>query len=516
MSQKDWLALFAAALAAFVALMDIQIINSSLQIIESSLGIEFTEGGWISTAYLIAEVVMIPLTSVLIDSLGLKTYLILGSTFFAFSSVLCALSWNLTSIAIFRFLQGLSGGTLIPVIFQMILIYMPKHRRNVGLSIFGLVATMAPTIGTLVGGYISMHYGWRWIFLANIFICSFVILIVTFSFQNTPKSFRILRNADWIGAALICSALASLTFILEEGSNRDWSDDPITVSCMLVTASCLPLFIFWELRKKSNPLLELSLFYNREFAICAAITFIAAQCLYGGMYALSIYLGTIHNYSSLEIGSILAWAGIPQLLLIPFLPLLMRQFDSRALAFIGLLLFAWSNWSNTCINNNYGGPEFRWTLIQRAISQPLFTISLSALAVSNIMPSLAGAASLSINMIRNIGGSVGIALVSYILNMNSLSYSKILASGVNPILPNMPDRINIMKSILFINNIDPNLSEVISLRTLYLQVLRESYFHCFNKIFEILAVELIIAGIMVLFIPRPEAKFHKPNNKLHI
>jgi len=503
MSGKDWVALIAASLAAFMALIDIQIINSSLQLIESNLGMDFADGSWISTAYLISEVMVIPLTPILVDSLGLRTYLILGSALFGFSSVLCALSWNLPSIATFRFIQGFFGGTLIPVIFQMILIYMPSHRRNVGLSIFGLIATLAPTIGPSVGGYIATYLGWRWIFFINIFASALVIALTSISFPKTEKSLRILRRADWIGALLICSALGCLTFALEEGGNREWFNDSLVTVCIFITVICLPAFVIFELKKKTKPLLELRLFRSREFSLCTLITFLAAQCLYGGMYALSIFLGAIHGYSPLEIGSILAWAGIPQIFIIPFLPILMRKVDGRILAIVGLALFAWSNWNNTGINNDYGGNEFRWTLIQRAISQPFFTISLSALAIQKIVPSMAGAASSFINMIRNLGGSVGIALVSYIINIHSSKYSEILQSLLNPIAPSMSEQVTIMKNMLFVAGQDPSLAEIASNKMISSQILRESYFHCFNEVFEILTIELLIAGVLVLLIPKP-------------
>lgn len=500
MTSRDWIAITTTSLAAFMALLDIQITNSSLKEIQSSLGIDFTEGGWISTAYLIGEIMVIPLAPLLVDCLGLKNYVITGSLLFAGISAVCAMSWDLPSIACFRFLQGLAGGTLIPVAFQMILIYMPSHRRNIGLAIFGLVATLAPSLGPSIGGYLAMEFGWRWVFLVNIFPSLLVVYLTRMSFPISYTSWRVLRGADWIGACLLCSTLGCLTFVLEEGSSRGWLVDPITASSIVIVILGLPSFVFWELGH-NRPLIALSLFRDKGFAVSAVITFISAQCLYGGMYALSIFLAGIRGFSPVEIGGVLAWAGIPQIIVIPFIPFLMRKYDVRILAIFGMTVFAWSNWSNTGINEYYGGSEFRLSLIERALSQPFFTIPLSALAIQKITPSMAGMASSVINMLRNLGGSFGIALVSNLVRNQVPRYSEAIGATIDLNQAEVIERVKMVRYGLWFWGYDTTLAEAATVKIIGSQVLRESYFHCFNKIFSILSLELVFSVFMILFIP---------------
>jgi MFS transporter, DHA2 family, multidrug resistance protein len=514
MTPKDCGALLIASFGAFMALLDIQVTNSSLREIQTILGIDMTEVGWISTAYLIAEIMVIPLAPILVDTLGLGYYLIAFSILFAITSILCAFSWNLLSLTLFRLLQGLAGGGLIPVILQMILIYMPSHRRPIGLAIFGLIATLAPSIGPSIGGLLTTHFGWQSIFLVNL-IPSIIIAYSTSKFY--PPSFpswTVFKNSDWTGAAFLCSGVGSLTFILEEGSNRGWFQDKIIIFCSVLSLIAFPCFVIWEQRQK-KPLIHLDLFQERSFTVSVIVTFLAAQCLYGGMYALSVFLGGIRGYTPIEIGSILSWAGIPQIFVIPFIPWLMKRVDPRFMAICGLILFSMSNWLNTGLHEDYGTREFRWSLIWRAISQPFFTIPLSALAIQKIIPSRAGAASSIINMTRNLGGSVGIATVSFILKNHTQIYVSYLSDSMTIASLDIQTIKQAVKFGLWFWGMDPSEADAVTTLFLNTKVLREAYFHCFIEVFTLLFMELIFAALLIFFIPFSQEQMKNQGHSLH-
>jgi DHA2 family multidrug resistance protein len=411
---RDWLAIIGVSLGAFMAILDIQIVNASLREIQGALGLDASEGSWISTAYLIAEIIVIPLTGFCSMAFGLRNYLIFNSVVFLCASALCGLSWNMQSMICFRILQGLSGGTLIPMSFQCILTLLPMNKRNVGLAIFGLTATLAPTLGPAIGGYLTDELGWRSIFFLSLVPGLASLFFISVGVERAASNWKKLKELDWLGAFFLSLALASLTFILEEGASRDWFEDDVIRIATLTLMTALPLFFIWQ-SVHTRPLLQLSLLVERNFGLAAFITVMSAIALYGGVYATAVYIGQIQSYSARDIGTTMMWIGIPQLFVMPLLPYLMNRFDLRLLACIGFFIFAISNFLNGFPDANYAAEQFRFSLILRAIGQPLFMIPLSSMGMAVIRPDQSAQASSIYNMLRNLGGSIGIAMTSTLL-----------------------------------------------------------------------------------------------------
>lgn len=411
---RDWFAILGVSLGAFMAILDIQIVNASLREIQGSLGLDASEGSWISTAYLIAEIIVIPLTAFCSVAFGLRNYLIFNSVMFLIASMLCGLSWNMESMIFFRILQGFSGGTLIPMSFQCILTILPMSQRNVGLAIFGLTATLAPTLGPAIGGYLTDTMGWRSIFFLSIVPGVASMAFIAIGIEKSKPVLSKLRELDWLGAFLLSVALGSLTFILEEGAPRDWFEDNGIRIAVLALLAALPLFFVVQ-STREKPLLQLGLLLDRNFGLAALITVFSAIALYGGVYATAVYLGQIQSYSARDIGTTMMWIGIPQLFVMPLLPFLMKRFDLRLLACVGFAIFAASNFLNGFPDANYAAEQFRFSLILRAIGQPLFMIPLSSMGMAVIKPEQSAQASSIYNMLRNLGGSIGIAMTSTLL-----------------------------------------------------------------------------------------------------
>ena len=409
MTWREWMAVLGAALGAFMAILDIQITNASLREIQGSLGLDMSEGGWISTAYLIAEIIVIPLTGFLSEVFGMRRYIIVNCGLFIVASLLCGLSWNLHSMIVFRVFQGLVGGTLIPMAFQVMLLFMPKDKKPLGMAIFGFTATMAPTLGPSLGGWLTDNYGWRLNFFINVLPGLLMIAAIRYGIPTEPMNLKKLKKMDLLGTLTLILGLGSLTYILEDGAKVQWFDDPTIQIMTLVSVSALSIFLAAQILKK-EPLLKLKLLLNHNFAIAAFITMIAGAALYGGIYALSLYLGQLQNYSATDVGSVMMWVGIPQLFVMPLLPFLMRRVDLRVLAGIGMLLFAASNFLNAHLDMDYGGDQFKFSLLIRALGQPLFMIPLSTIGMALISHEDTGDASSIFNMLRNLGGSIGIAI----------------------------------------------------------------------------------------------------------
>ena len=496
MSSREWLAVFGGAMGAFMAILDIQITNASLREIQGSIGLDVSEVGWISTAYLMAEIAVIPLTGYLTKVFGIRKYLVTNCMLFIVSSMLCGLAWNLQSLVFFRIFQGMTGGVLIPMSFQIILLVIPPAQRSIGLAIFGMTATLAPTLGPSLGGFLTSEYGWRSTFFINIFPGLLTLWALSVGLPNAKTDLSKLKNMDLLGTFLLCTGLSSMTYILEEGAKKNWFDDVEIQICFLVMCATLPIFFVTQLQRK-EPLLNLRLLSDRNFGFSAMITTIAAIATYGGIYALSIYLGQIQQYPALKIGQIMMWAGIPQLFVMPLLPWLMKKVDLRLLAVVGLGLFAFSNELNAYMSGDYGGDQFRIALIIRAIGQPLFTIPLSGMAMALIRPADIGNASAIFNVLRNIGGSIGIALTSTALvSRQDLHFSNSI-SHLSLYDPSTVELLTGMKNYFLLAGSDPLQVQDQALTTAFTLAHREALVMSFNDVYFIMSVGIILALLLV-------------------
>ncbi|HEX4173203.1 MAG TPA: DHA2 family efflux MFS transporter permease subunit, partial [Acetobacteraceae bacterium] len=376
---KVWLAVIGSIIGAFIAVLNIQITNASLPDIQGAIGAGIDDGGWISTSYLVAEIVVIPLTGFLAPVFSLRRYLLANTVLFLVMSVACAFAGNLQQMIALRALQGFFGGVLIPLAFTITLTMLPRSKQPVGLAMFALSATFAPAIGPTIGGYLTDTYGWQYIFYVNLVPGAVMLALLLPSLPRAPIQLGLLRRGDWTGIATLAIGLASLQTVLEEGNKDDWFGSPFIVRLSLVATVALSLFIWIELTAE-NPLLNLRLLLRRNFGLGSIANVILGMALYGSVFLLPSYLSQMQGYNAQQVGEVLAWTGLPQLVLIPFVPSLMRRFDARLLVAIGLALFAASCFLNIDINQDYSGPQLLVPNLVRAAGQALVLTPLSVLA----------------------------------------------------------------------------------------------------------------------------------------
>ncbi len=496
---RDWAAVIGVALGAFMAILDIQIINASLREIQGALSLDLNEGGWISTAYLIAEIIVIPLTAFLSQAIGIRFYIMANTIVFVLASACCGCAWSLSSMIFFRVLQGLSGGTLIPMSFQTILTTLPPSKRNIGLAIFGVTATLAPTLGPGIGGYLTDSYGWRSIFFLNVGPGLLMLALIAQGLPVSKFSFDKLKELDLFGAITMATGLGTLTYILEEGAESEWFQDPTIRVCGLICVASLSIFLAIQFLK-DKPLLNLRLLGERNFGISALVTVLAAMALYGGVFATAMYLGQVQDYSSQDIGAAMMWIGIPQLIVLPMVPWLMNRIDSRVLIFFGFCLFTYSNWLNYHLNFNYAGDQFRNSLILRALGQPLFMIPLSAMGMATISREQAGDASAIYNVLRNLGGSIGIALTStfVVTRMSHHLFSHTVTLDPDSVLLQnqiMPIQTNFMLN----GHIKSDAINLAGQHVLQLAY-RESLIQSFADVFFVVAAGLLACSLLTLIL----------------
>jgi DHA2 family multidrug resistance protein len=487
---RTWIAVFAGMLGAFMAVLDIQITNSSLRDILGTLSATQEEGSWVSTAYLCAEIVVIPMTALFTRALGQRRYMIITTTLFLLFSTLCGAAWSLSSMIVFRMLQGFTGGALIPMAMTLVMTRLPPAKRAVGMAMFGLTATLAPAMGPTLGGYLSELYGWPSIFYINWVPGVLLIAGMVWGMDKEPMQLRQLVKADWLGISFMAIGLASLTIFLEEGNSKDWFE-----SGFIITFAYLALFgiLGWVVTSfvRAEPFVNLKLYGQRNFLVATALSAVIGMGLYGSSFLLPLYLGQIANYSPMQIGEVIAWMGLPQLLVMPFAAALSSKVDNRIMCTFGLLLFGGSCLMNAFMTANTGYDQLMFTQVVRAIGQPFVMLTLSNFAMAGIAPKDMPSASSLFNMTRNLGGSIGIAMLATALTNREHLHSARIGESVSLASNATQTRLDQLTQAFIARGLDPAAAADGALKAIDRIVRREAYVMAYNDGFWIVGLILI-------------------------
>jgi MFS transporter, DHA2 family, multidrug resistance protein len=503
-SARTWVAVLGATLGAFMAVLNIQIVNASLADIQGAIGAGIDDGGWISTSYLIAEIVVIPLSGWLAQVFSVRIYLLTNAVLFLVLSAACALAQDLPQMIALRAVQGFTGGVLIPMAFTLIITLLPKAKQPVGLALFALSATFAPAIGPTIGGYLTENWGWQYIFYVNLAPGALMVGMLYVSLEPKPMKLSLLREGDWPGIITMAIGLAALQTVLEEGNKDDWFGSPFIVRLSVIAAVALTAFLWIELTAK-KPLLNLRLLARRNFGFGILANFLLGIALYGSVYILPVYLSRIQGYNSEQIGMVLAWTGLPQLVLIPLVPRLMKRFDPRLVIGVGFALFAASNFMNIYMTTDYATDQLFWPDVVRAVGQALVMAPLSAVATAGIEPENAGSASGLFNMMRNLGGAVGIAVLQTFLTKREQFHSNVLMQSVSIFEQATRTRMEQLTQY-FMNHgvIDHNDAMHRAYVAIGHVVQKQAFIQAFSDTFYLLGAALIVALIATLLLKKPD------------
>jgi DHA2 family multidrug resistance protein len=489
---------FAAMIGAFMAILNIQITNASLLNIEGGIGTGVDNGSWISTSYLIGEIVVIPLTDYLSRVFSFRKVMLGHATLFALFSVACAFTHDLPSMIAMRGLQGFFGGVLIPMAFTLVFTKLPKAQQPIGLAMFALAVTFAPAIGPTIGGYLTENYGWQTIFFVNVVPTAVMVTTLYFTLERQPMELGLLKEGDWLGIATMAVGLSALQAVLEEGNKDDWFGSPFIVRLAVTAAISLSLFVWIELTVE-KPLLKLRLLAQRNFGIGTLAAVFLGFALFGSVYLLPAYLGQVQHYNSEQIGSVLAWTGLPQLLLIPLVPKLMQRFDARYIAATGLLLFAYSSFMNIEMSLDYSGDQLFIPNIVRAIGQALTLAPLSAVTLGSVAPQDAPAASGISNMMRNLGGAIGTAVLATIVTKREQFHSNIIGQSVDLGREEVRNRIAQMTDYFLAHGVsDPAAAHQQAIIALGNVVKRQALVLGFSDTFAVIGIVLVLAAIAII------------------
>jgi DHA2 family multidrug resistance protein len=495
---RTWIAVGAGMLGAFMAVLDIQITNASLKDILGTLSATQEEGSWISTAYLVAEIIVIPLTALLTRVFGPRNYMIGTTALFLVFSTLCGAAWNLESMIVFRMAQGFTGGALIPMAFTLVLLKLPPSKRAVGLALFGLTATLAPSMGPTLGGFLSELYGWPSIFYINWVPGALLIAGIAYGLEPQKSELRALLKADWIGIGFMALGLGCLTIFLEEGNTKDWFDSSFIV---IFAALALVGLLGWMVTSatRAEPFVNLALYGQRNFLVATVLSAVFGMALYGSSFLLPLFLGQIAGYSPMQIGEVIMWAGLPQLFIMPFVAKLSSKVDNRILCSFGLAMFGVSCLMNAYMDAGTGYDQLLLSQVVRSLGQPFVMLTLSNFAMQGIPPKDVPSASSLFNMTRNLGGSVGIALLATSLSQREHFHSARLGEAITSFAPATQERIAALTQTFVSKGYDMAMAADQALKAIDSIVRRESYVMAYNDGFFIVSA-ILLACVPVLWL----------------
>ena len=500
-----WIAVLAAMIGSFMAILNIQITNASLLNIEGGIGTGVDNGSWISTSYLIGEIVVIPLTDYLSRVFSFRRYMLASAALFAVFSVACAFTHDLPSMIAMRGLQGFAGGVLIPMAFTLVLTKLPKPQQPIGLAAFALSVTFAPAIGPTIGGYLTENYGWQTIFFVNVLPTIVMVAALYLTLERQPMQLKLLKEGDWAGIFTMAIGLSAFQTVLEEGNKDDWFSSPFILRLALVALVSLSLFVWIELTIE-KPLIRLRLLKQRNFGFGTIAVTLLGFALFGSVYILPAYLGQAQGYNAEQIGAVLAWTGLPQLILIPLVPKLMQRFDTRYIAITGLLIFAYSCFMNTAMSPDYAGDQLWIPNIVRAIGQAMVLTPLTSVTTGDTAPQDAAAASGISNMLRNLGGAIGTAVLATVITKREQFHSNIIGQSVTLGREEVRSRISQMTDFFLAHGVpDPSAARHQAIIALGNAVKRQALVMGFSDTFAVIGVVLVLAAVAVAFTRKVKA-----------
>ncbi|MQW07677.1 DHA2 family efflux MFS transporter permease subunit [Sinorhizobium meliloti] len=500
MDPRRLIAFFAMVVGMFMAILDIQIVSASLAEIQAGLSAGSDEIGWVQTAYLIAEVIMIPLSGTLARIVSTRVLFSVAAAGFTAASALAATATNIEQMIVYRAIQGFIGGGMIPSVFAAAFTIFPPSKRNVVSPIIGLIATLAPTIGPTVGGYLSHAFSWHWLFLINV-IPGIIVATVTWIFIDFDKpELGLIKKFDWWGLLSMAIFLGSLEYVLEEGNANDWFNDEHIVMGAVATTVAAVVF-FYRAFKVDFPVVDLKAFANRNFTFGSLFSFVMGIGLYGLTYLYPLYLGRIRGYDSLMIGETMFVSGLAMFLTAPVAGFVAGRMDARAMMTIGFAGFAAGTWLMSQMTADWDFWELLVPQILRGCSLMLCMVPINNIALGTLPPARIRNASGLYNLTRNLGGAVGLAVINTILTQRQDFHYARLAEHVEWGNPVAVERMRNIASTFTAHGLDGTTAAV---KQLAAMVQQQAVIMSFIDVFVLLTVLFLsmIAGVLMIAKPQ--------------
>ena len=499
---NKWIVAVTVMIPTLMVIVDTSVVNVSLDHIRGSLSAGIDEATWSITSYLAANAVIIPMTGWLSRYFGRKRYLIFSVVLFTISSLLCGLAWNIQSLVFFRVLQGIGGGALQPISQSILLETFPPYQHGTANAVFGVGIMFGPIIGPLLGGWITDNWSWHWVFFINIPIGIFSIIMSLF-FIVDPAYMKSggMKKIDYWGLALLAVGIGCLQMILDQGQRDDWFSSEFIIWMAVISAIALVLFIVVEIFAE-QPIVNLRAFKNPSFSLGNLVLFFVLVNLFGSIILPPIYVQTLMGYSATLAGMVIAPGGLASLLVMPIAGRLTGLINPKILISFGIILAAISAHTMSLFNLVADFNTIVWPRVLIGMSMPFIVIPLTTLSLSSIPKEEMGNATSIFNLVRNLGGSFGVAYVTTLLTRQAQFHQARLTEHMTPY--DLPYTWGSQQAsqLLQYRGMGESLAGQGGAGLIYEKLLREAYMMAFNDIYHLLSIMLLLTTVLVLFMKR--------------
>ena len=447
-SYSPWLIAFSVMLATFMEVLDTSVANVSLPHIAGSLAATPEEATWVLTSYLVSNAIILPATGWLSSFFGRKRFLIVCIIIFTLASALCGMATSLGMIIVARILQGVGGGALQPIAQAVLLESFPQEQRGAAMAVFGLGVVTAPIIGPTLGGWITDNYSWRWIFYINLPVGALAILMTSLFVEDPPyvKAQRA-PKIDYIGFGLMAVGLGALQIVLDKGQQEDWFESAFIVRLSLLALFALVAFVIWELTT-DHPIVDLRVFANRNFAVGTALITSVGIVLFGTIALLPLFLQTLLGYPAVESGLTVSPRGFGSIASMIIVGRLIGKVDGRWLIMFGFAVLAYATYMFAGLNLEIASGNVTWPNIISGFAMGFIFVPMTTLSISTLPNEQIGNATGVYNLMRNLGGSIGIALVTTFLARGAQMHQAIMVAHLTPYDPIYQERLRQMTNAL--------------------------------------------------------------------
>ena len=495
--------------AAMMELIDISIVNVALSHMSGNLGATLEDTSWVITAYAIANVIIIPMTSFLALKLGRRSYYIGSVILFTFCSFMCGQASNIWTLVAFRFLQGMGGGALLSVSQAIVFELFPKEKRNVASALFGIGVFIGPTIGPTLGGVITEYLSWPWIFYINIPIGG-AVAVLCYSLLHEPAVKQMAGRIDWMGIILLAVGVGSLQTVLERGETEDWFDTNYIIYLTVTAIAGILLFIWWELRTK-EPVVNLTVLKSRNLSIAAFMTFVSGIGIFTSVFLTPVFAQRLLNFTPTQTGLLLlpgACLAIGGLMISA--RLLQKGISPLVMITGGIALFILFSWQMSRLDLDAGRADISIPLIWRGVGLAIITVPLTALAVSSLDPKDMPQGAALNNMMRQLGGSFGIAMVNTFLTNRNAVHRTDLVSGLTPGSPLVTERLAGYSNYFVARGVTPFEAQRQAMKLLDNVVVRQSNTLSFGDAYLMIGMVFALALPLLLLAVRKKGQGATP------
>jgi len=484
---NKWLVALTVILPTFIEIMDTSVVNVSLPHIQGSLNAGVDEVTWVLTSYLVSNAIIIPITGWLSSVFGRKRYLLFSIILFTLSSVACGSAPSLGFLVIARVFQGIGGGGLQPISQAILLETFPKKEHGMAMAVFGMGVVFAPILGPVLGGWITDNWTWRWVFYINVPVGILAVVLALFLIFDPPYIKKLLVRIDYWGLMLLTVGLGCLQVVLDKGEREDWFNSNLIVILATISAIALVTFVFVELQAK-HPVVDLRVFADRTFTMGNTIMFIVFFALFGSIVMLPLYLQKLMGYTALWAGLVLGPGGIASMLIMPVAGGFMKKgAEARKLLAIGVAITAFSIWLMSGFNLQADFYSIALPRVIMGLGLGLFFVPLAAATYVNIPKEKMGNATGVFNLLRNLGGSFGVAFSTTVLAQRTQYHQSVLVEHVTPFSRELQYWAHKASAILPISPLSFTRPSA-PLAALYREVMRHAAMLAYNDVFWIMAV----------------------------